>query len=471
MTMRQKALLRFSLLGLILLALVGIAAAATPYVKDWLKASAPHPSADVAATNSIELVPQKHGAFVISNELKQTMGIETAPVKKAEQTRPLRLSGTLALDANHMVRVHSRFAGEIREIGTIEALKEHPSTVSTEIRPLRFGDKVTKGQLLAVVWSRELGEKKSELVDAISALHVDQETLNRFKTGYKEGVIPERNVREQEAKVAIDRNAVFRVERTLRVWQLSDEEIDGIKVEAERIFANKKENQSESKQKDWPRVEVRAPFDGTILEKNIAVGDMVDTTTDLFKVADMHHLTVWAHAYEEDLPSLQALSPEQRRWSIALDAAASARPLQGVITKIGDLIDPNQHTALIMGHVDNLNDNLRAGQFVSATVHLPPPRGEVEIPTSAFVEDGSDSIVLVAVDLSRNEFAVRRVSVARRTQEVVGIRIQPLPKELAEGVEPLRPGEIVISAGALELVAALKDLQAAVNNHPKTAQP
>ena len=34
-------------------------------------------------------------------------------------------------------------------------------------RPVRFGDAVNKGQLLAVIWSKDLGEKKSELVDAL----------------------------------------------------------------------------------------------------------------------------------------------------------------------------------------------------------------------------------------------------------------------------------------------------------------
>ena len=40
-------------------------------------------------------------------------------------------------------------------------------------RPLRHGDKVTVKQLLAVIWSKDLGEKKSELVDALSQLRLD----------------------------------------------------------------------------------------------------------------------------------------------------------------------------------------------------------------------------------------------------------------------------------------------------------
>jgi len=52
---------------------------------------------------------------------------------------------------------------------------------------------------------------------------------------------------------------------------------------------------------------VKAPLDGVILEKNIAVGDIVDTSLDLFKVADLTSLGVMVHVYEEDLPTLRAL--------------------------------------------------------------------------------------------------------------------------------------------------------------------
>ena len=55
-------------------------------------------------------------------------------------------------------------------------------------------------------------------------------------------------------------------------------------------------------------IEVRSPLDGVILEKNIALGDLVDTNLDLFKIADLSRLRVMAHAYEEDLPLLDALA-------------------------------------------------------------------------------------------------------------------------------------------------------------------
>jgi len=47
---------------------------------------------------------------------------------------------------------------------------------------------------------------------------------------------------------------------------------------------------------------------GVILEKNFTVGDIVDTTHDMFKIADLSRLGVMANVYEEDLPKLVALA-------------------------------------------------------------------------------------------------------------------------------------------------------------------
>ena len=92
---------------------------------------------------------------------------------------------------------------------------------------------------------------------------------------------------------------------------------------------------------------------GTVLEKNCgSVGDIVDTATDLFKIADLSQLWVWADVYEEDLPTLLAL-PEPVRWTIRLKSDPAASPMAGWVEKIGDIIDPNQHTALVIGQVDN----------------------------------------------------------------------------------------------------------------------
>src|SRR5439155_26281519 len=102
---------------------------------------------------------------------------------------------------------------------------------------------------------------------------------------------------------------------------------------------------------DWARVVVQAPQDGTILEKNITAGDIVDTSADLFKVADLSKLTVWVNVYEEDLLTLQRL-PRPIPWTIRMSSQPGTDH-RGAVEQIGNVLDPAQHTALISGQVDN----------------------------------------------------------------------------------------------------------------------
>ncbi|MBY0525891.1 MAG: efflux RND transporter periplasmic adaptor subunit [Gemmataceae bacterium] len=410
--------------------------------------SAPAIAAPISPEPSLQAIRVGPETIRLACDAADALGVRTVEVHAASQPRLLTLSGSLGLDTNRLARVHARFAGEVMEIG---ANLEPNSAGVTVVRPLDFGDRVASGQLLAVVWSKDLGEKKSELAAAIAQLRIHQDNLRQMEKF--SGSLPERSIREAQLAVSTDAIAVDRARRTLRSWQLTDAEIKIIEEEADRIRLRKFGGDAEP-ERDWARVEVRAPFAGTILERNIAPRDIVDTSVDLFKIADLGELRVWANAYEEDLPTLQSL-PTPIRWAIQLKSDPKLTSLPGFVERIGGVVDPTDHTARVMGRVANGAGNMRAGQFITATVAVPPAPDEVEIPIGALVENGRESIIFIQADPAKPEFTRRPVSVARRQQDRAFIHAKPSP--LRENAV-LRPGERVVCVGALELHAALEDL-------------
>jgi len=303
----------------------------------------------------------------------------------------------------------------------------------------RVGDAIRKGDLLAVVLSKDLGEKKSELVDLLSKLRTDEAILLRLRDGQADGSIPARSVWDAERTVEADRVAVARAERTLRAWRLTDDEIAEVRKEASRIaMPDAKPDARRVDMNRWARVEIRAPANGVILEKNIAIGDIVDTSADLFKIGDLSRLVVWAHLYEEDLPLVQAL-PRPIRWTITLPANPGLA-LPGFLDQISPVIDPNQHTALVTGRVENPNGQLKVGQFVTAAIETTAPTGEVEVPIDAVVEDGSQSIVFIQAN-SIDRYVRTQVQVTRRFRDTVCIRTS----------DRLKVGDRIIAKGALLL--------------------
>ena len=165
---------------------------------------------------------------------------------------------------------------------------------------------------------------------------------------------------------------------------------------------------------------------------NVHVDEMVvDNTVNLFQIADVNRLLVIANAPEDQLPVLEALHEGQRRWTVQTVGADPSAGLPGTIDEIGYLIDPNQHTAVIKGYVDNPGQRLRAGQYVTATVPIPPPAGVVEIPIDAMVDDGQQSLVFVQTDAAKSLYTMRRVQVTNRFDQKVFVRSRRSPRTRA----------------------------------------
>jgi membrane fusion protein, heavy metal efflux system len=354
--------------------------------------------------------------------------------------------------------VHSRFAGEVVSVAEH---KPDPSDTEQTLRPLRLGDHVTKGQLLAVIWSKDVGEKKSDLVNALSKLYLDTAQLDNLRS------LPKNSVAGQQVREAIreresDVIEVDRVERTLRSWRLTEAEIKAVRAEAEKIHSGDESNDLEV-DKSWAEVEVRSPFDGVVLEKNIVAGDIVDTSLDLFRIADLNVLGVIANVYEEDLPALEALPPDRRRWTVNLKSQSASKGIDGSFELIGNIVDPNQHTAAVMGWLDNRDGRLRAGQFITASVQLPASEGEVVVPDTAIIQDGGTCVVFVAGDERGGEVTRRQVALASRGQNMAYIRSEPSPDEQAKGCACLKAGERVVIAGSIELEGALENALASTD--------
>ncbi len=430
----------------VLVAVVGAGIAHRTGLMSWWSGITTPAAADTSLAAAPELGKEKD-ALALPADVAKRLEVQTEPAQPSTVPSTLELSGSLILDSDRLTHVHARFPGEVVELGN----------AGNGSRPVAFGQHVRKGQLLAVIWSRDLGEKKSDLIDALSQLRVDDDSLARISKAAAEGSVPERILRDTERKVEADRITVSRAVRTLQSWRISKEEIDQVRAEADRLSREKTANREEMVAQ-WAKLEVLAPLDGTVIERNVALGELVDTASDLFKVADLSRLGVLAYAYEEDLPTLDCLPASQRAWSVTVGSGGDAATRIGRFDQVGCIIDPNQHTALVMGWVGNPDGKLRVGQFVTTRLEIPPPPGEVVIPASALCEESDRTCVFVQSD-GKATYVRRSVAVTRRHGDKVCIRSRPTAEETRRGLEPLAAGEQVVVSRVVELAASLDSLQ------------
>jgi cobalt-zinc-cadmium efflux system membrane fusion protein len=392
-----------------------------------------------------------------STEALELLAVRVQDVSAAPPPRTVRLHGTLAIDPNRLVHVHSRFPGEVVTIGQRTDDGQH--------RPLRYGDRVARGDLVATLWSKEMGEKKSELVDAISRLRIDRSVLAKLE-GVTAGIVSQRQIMETRRKVDEDLVDVARIERTLRSWRLSDEEIEGVKQETPARAQNDPEDSPNSRR--WAETELRSPIDGMIVEKNYNVGDVVDAQDNLFKVADLSRVQVLVQAYEDDMESIRSLPPHDRRWRLQLQSDPDNQPIEGVFELFGSVIDPAQRTGTLMGWLENPSNSMLVGQFVTATIMLPAEEGAVAIPETALIEEGDSASVFVEV--APLTFRRQSVHVRRRMGGSVLATFSGGPDETPS---PGGRGFRVVVGGAIGLAGELASLenQAAARETPPLAHP
>jgi multidrug efflux pump subunit AcrA (membrane-fusion protein) len=427
-----------------------------------------------------------HQGLRISDEAMA--GLEVNPVKAepALQARPLPPQiGSVNYDNDRLFAMRPRFPGEIIEIKQVEDTS-YPYGPK-RFRPLRFGDKIQQGELLGVLWSKDLGIAKAALVDAIVNKRLSEDVVARQEKLFYEGGLALATFEQSKAKLASDSNAYATALRTLNILKVEREEIEAIEKEAREISDKKKKRDPEL-EKNWARVEIRAPIyakdaqgrpdpkhELTVVEKNTNLWDMVDPGRDLplFRLADLSRLQIWVHPPEEYLPLLREqlrYGPGALKWKVRFQAEpAGSLPLELPVSQLSPSLEPNQKTPMLIGYLDNPEGKYLIGQFVTATIYTPAPENTVEVPTDAVnLVDGQYLVFARSPEGKKNEFYLRRVAVAQSHSKATLIRskLTEDDEKLSQAeqarnrrkIEPLHPGELVLTRGVVELTAALEDL-------------
>jgi cobalt-zinc-cadmium efflux system membrane fusion protein len=138
-----------------------------------------------------------------------------------------------------------------------------------------------------------------------------------------------------------------------------------------------------------------APFDGTILDRELIVpGVAVDTTHRIFTLANLETVWVEASVHESDFAVLDLT--RNRGGEIRFQSPAYPdRVFEGEVIYTGDLVEEKSRTVKLLAKAQNPERLLRPGMFVEVEVLSPRTKATVQIPVSALLADGGDSFVFV----------------------------------------------------------------------------
>ena len=178
--------------------------------------------------------------------------------------------------------------------------------------------------------------------------------------------------------------------------------------------------------------DLKAPFSGYILSRNIDLGSLVSTSTSAFTIADIDRVKVTFGAPD------YVLSRVRLGQELAIQTENDAAPLKGRVTSISPAADIRNRIFAVEVTVNNRNRHLRPGMIASVSLGE-VPRSSISIPLSAIVPFPSEPdhfAVMVA-----QEHAGTLVANLRKIQ-------MGTTHENSVAVEGVQAGERVVSVGA-----------------------
>ncbi len=287
-----------------------------------------------------------------------------------------------------------------------------------------LGDLVQAGQTLALLDSIELGQKKAEFLQARVNLKLARRNFKREHRLFKQRISSEKEFLDAQGEFERNRAAYRASREALRMIGVPEEEI--------------KEMQWDAKNHPLSYFHLTAPFAGTILARNITMGEMIRPTDVPFTLADL--TTVWLalDIFEKDLAHIS----EGLKIRFMVDAYPNEW-VEGTLTHILNVLDPDTRTVHAHAEIENRSGRFRPGMFATVVIRVPSSdqRESIVIPQTAIQKVANKSLAFV--EERPGTYAVREV--------ILGTPVPP-DIEIREG---LKEGERVVTKGSFYLKSIL----------------
>jgi cobalt-zinc-cadmium efflux system membrane fusion protein len=285
----------------------------------------------------------------------------------------------VVLNADRRVHIVSRVPGIVQEIRK------------------NLGDTVRAGEVMAVVDSRELADAKAAYLAARERLSLAETTLAREKDLWEKQISPEQDYLTAKQATAEARIELRVATQKLQALGFSETSVQQLAGRPNALLT---------------RYEVAAPLAGTVIEKHIAVGELLKDDTEAFVVADLSTVWVDLNVPTRDLPLVR------KGQRVIVTADSAAREAEGTVSYIGPIVSEESRTAVTRVVLPNPDGRWRPGLFVTATLAISDTAVSVLISKTALQTINGKPTVFVQTS---EGFTPRAVTLGRTNETHVEI--------------------------------------------------
>ena len=339
---------------------------------------------------------EKGGHVELSPAALKNAGIEVVAAGPGEVNVTLSLPGEVSLNQETLAHVTPRVAGAAREVRK------------------QVGELVKKGELLATIDSRDLAEVQRDFLATKERLTLAEATFERAELLKKENISADKDY--LAAKQAL---AEAKIEHRSAAQKL----------------------QASGGAAPGGGYALVAPLTGTIIEKHINVGEVLNEETKAFTIADLSTIWVNVTVYAKDLPRVAAGQTAEVR------AEGIAEPAQGTIAYLGQIVGEQTRSATARIVLKNPGPAWRPGLFATAEVVIDSGPAAVVINDEAVQTVEGAEVVFVQ---EGDGFEARPVKLGR-----VGYTADPKSGRVIEILEGLKAGDRYVAKNSFTLKAEL----------------
>jgi len=325
----------------------------------------------------------------VSEIFLRRFGIQTTRVTTRALAPALDLVGSVDFDPDHVADVGARIRGRVTRV------------------LVGAGDAVEVGTPLVEIESVSLGDVTASRISAQAQAAAARARLARETDLYRQQLTTARAVEDARADLA--------------------------RFEAEASGAAQRLAAMGAGSGAGRHVVLRAPIAGRVIRRDVIVGQTIDDTSSVMRIADLTRVWVQLDVYEMDLARVRIGDRAEIR------AQGEAPAVTGEVSHVDATIDLRTRAAKVRVEVANADLHLRPGQFVSARLRTAAAgvREVTAVPRSAVVQiEGRPAVFVVRAP---REFEAATVALGEVDGDHVGV------------IRGLSAGDEVVTEGAFAL--------------------
>ena len=297
---------------------------------------------------------------------------------------------------------------------------------------VRIGDRVSRGQLIALVEDREIREQVKQ---AEASFEVGQATIRQR----------EADLKFAETNLARSKNLFDR--QLLPQQTLDDSEARQQASVAQLDLARAQFEQAKARLEELRlmlgNTRILSPVDGFVGQRNVDSGAYVSSNVPLASVVDIRLVRLVANLVERDLRRVDTGAPAE----VDVDAFPG-ETFKGRVARVAPVLDPATRTATMEIEVPNADYRLKPGMYARVRLTVAQRQNALVVPRNAVVDvEGKRGVYVY--DAAGKKAVFRDVGIGLqdelRTEITSGL--SESDRVVTTGAAALRDGDTVLLPG------------------------